>query len=376
MLHAGVNEDESGRMSLDGVIAHVAGAMRGEFNLRFGQPSKDICFVMPELFPFTDTPQVDPVTGRSGGLLARLDESGMAPRTMFVNTSAEYWRGDAALIHTDLETMADAREQEYVRRYHFAGTQHGSGTFPPQETRLADNVIGQVPYNAVDYNPLLRACLVNLDRWVTADDPAPPEPPPLAERRYGRRVTHPEGSVRGYPGRGLPAQAHAGHQARLRPGPGAWQDHQAPARRGRDIPGPRVRCRRRRERGRGHPPARRLRAAGDQHRLESASSRRRQPRPGHRRHRRPHGLDAALRRDPPRARVHGRPASSPSRSATPRRTTTRPGWPMPPPSWRPRGTCWRKTWPRWSSRRVSATGTGRRGLDSLRVYNAPNGGSQ
>ena len=174
MLHAGVNEDEAGRMALDGVIAHVAGAMRGEFNLRFGQPSKDICFVMPELFPFTDTPQVDPVTGRSGSLLERLDESGMAPRTMFVNTSAEYWRGDAALIHTDLETMADAPEQEYVRRYHFAGTQHGSGTFPPQETRLADNVIGQVPYNTVDYNPLLRACLVNLDRWVTTGDPAPP----------------------------------------------------------------------------------------------------------------------------------------------------------------------------------------------------------
>ena len=94
--------------SLDGVIAHVAGAMRGEFNLRFGQPSKDICFVIPELFPFTDTPQVDPETGRSGSLLARLDETRMAPRAMFVNTSAEYWRGDAALIHTDLETMADA----------------------------------------------------------------------------------------------------------------------------------------------------------------------------------------------------------------------------------------------------------------------------
>ena len=174
LLHAGVNEDEAGRMALDGVIAHVAGAMRGEFNLRFGQPSKDICFVMPELFPFTDTPQVDPVTGRSGSLLARLEESSKAPRTMFINTSAEYWRGDAALIHTDLETMADAREHEYVRRYHFAGTQHGSGTFPPEEMRPADNVRGQVPCNAVDYNPLLRAALVNLDCWVAAGEPAPP----------------------------------------------------------------------------------------------------------------------------------------------------------------------------------------------------------
>ncbi len=181
MLHAGVNEDESGRIALDGVIAHVAGAMRGEFNLRFGQPSKDICFVMPELFPFTDTPQVDPATAlrqaqgeRGESLLARLDETDMAPRTMFVNTSAEYWRGDAALIHTDLETMTDAPEQEYVRRYHFAGTQHGSGTFPPEDSLPASSLRGQVPYNAVDYNPLLRACLVNLDRWVTQGDPAPP----------------------------------------------------------------------------------------------------------------------------------------------------------------------------------------------------------
>ncbi len=174
MLYAGVNEDEAGRMALDGVIAHVAGAMRGEFNLRFGQPSKDICFVTPELFPFTDTPQTDPVTGRAGSLLGRLDERGMTPKTMFVNTSAEYWRGDAALIHTDLETMADAPEGANVRRYHFAGTQHGSGEFPPQDARPADNVRGQLPFNAVDYNPLIRAALVNLDRWVSAGEPPPP----------------------------------------------------------------------------------------------------------------------------------------------------------------------------------------------------------
>ena len=114
------------------------------------------------------------MTGRSGSLLARLDETGMAPRTMFVNTSAEYWRGDAALIHTGLETMNDAPELEYVRRYHFAGTQHGSGTFPPEDSLPASSLRGQAPYNAVDYNPLLRACLVNLDRWVTTGEPAPP----------------------------------------------------------------------------------------------------------------------------------------------------------------------------------------------------------
>ncbi|MCI0440804.1 MAG: hypothetical protein L0177_16985, partial [Chloroflexi bacterium] len=101
-LHAGLNLDEQGRAGLDGVIAHVAGGARGEFNLRFGQPSKDICYVLPELFPFTDTEQRDPVTGKEGALLSRIKERGGVPKIMFTNTSAEYWRGDAALIHTDL----------------------------------------------------------------------------------------------------------------------------------------------------------------------------------------------------------------------------------------------------------------------------------
>ncbi|MCH8063212.1 MAG: hypothetical protein IH861_11985 [Chloroflexi bacterium] len=174
-IHTGLNEDEKGRKALDGIIAHVAGGMRGEFNLRFGQPSKDICYVMPELFPFTDTEQVDPVTGAAGSLLTRLKEKGDLPKMMFTNTSAEYWRGDAALIHTDIESMTDADEdEEHVRRYHFAGAQHGSGDFPPLKQRLFDGLKGQTPYNSIEYSPLMRAALENLDAWAREGKPAPP----------------------------------------------------------------------------------------------------------------------------------------------------------------------------------------------------------
>jgi hypothetical protein len=174
MLYVGLVEDEEERLALDGVIPHVGGAMRGEFNLRFGQPSKDVCYIMPEMFPFTDTPQIDPVSGASGSLLARLEARGKVPKIMFTNASAEYWRGDAALIHTDLARMTDAPESPAVRRYHFAGTQHGSGLFPLVETRPADGIRGQLPFNSVDYTPLLRAALSNLDRWVSQGVPAPP----------------------------------------------------------------------------------------------------------------------------------------------------------------------------------------------------------
>jgi hypothetical protein len=171
LVYLGLNEDEEGRMALDGVIPHVAGGMRGEFNIRFGQPSQDICYINPGGFPFSDFEQTDPVTGKRGGLLTRIEKM---PKIMFTNTSAEYWRGDAALVHTDLEKLTDAPESESVRRYHFAGTQHGSGTFPPEEVRPLDGIRGQFLFNSVDYSPLLRAALENLDRWVTAGEPPPP----------------------------------------------------------------------------------------------------------------------------------------------------------------------------------------------------------
>lgn len=182
LLYLAMFEDEEGRLAIDGFMPHVAGGMRGEFNLRFGQPSKDICFIMPELFPFTDVHQRDPVTGREGGLLDRARERGLLPKVIFSNTSAEYWRGDAALIHTDLAAMRDAPESENVRRYHFAGTQHGPGVFPLIEVRPLDGVRGQLPFNAVDYTPLLRACLVNLDRWVSEGVPPPASRHPSLDR--------------------------------------------------------------------------------------------------------------------------------------------------------------------------------------------------
>ena len=172
-IHTGMNIDEDGRSAMDGIIAHVGGGMRGEFNLRFGQPSKDVCFIIPELFPFTDLNQRDPETGAQDGLLDRMSEQGDVPKIMFTNSSAEYWRGDAALIHTDLESMEDADEHKNVRRYHFSGTQHGQGEYPSRIIRESDQIRGHLPFNAVDYSPILRACLNNMDDWVKGIYDAP-----------------------------------------------------------------------------------------------------------------------------------------------------------------------------------------------------------
>ncbi len=180
-LYLGLNQDEWDRTVFDGLIPLVAGGGRGEFNQRFGQPSNANKYSVKNLFPFHDTTQTDPETGHTDGLLARLAASGQPPKVFFINTSAEYWGGHAALTHTDLDGKRDLAPSETVRIYHLTGTQHGPGNLLLTDTGAADDSRGQQKPNSVDYRPLLRAALVNLDRWVTAGQAPPPSLHPRLE---------------------------------------------------------------------------------------------------------------------------------------------------------------------------------------------------
>lgn len=156
LLHLGLDEDEQGRMVFDAVMPHIAGGRRGEFNLRFGQPSLNSSEAVGSLPPFDDA-----------GLFARQRERGRAPRIFATNSSAEYWRGDASLAHTDITGTRDVEPADFVRSYLFAGTQHTPGAIPPPAADANTGGRGQHRFNIVDYAPLLRAALDNLDRWVS-----------------------------------------------------------------------------------------------------------------------------------------------------------------------------------------------------------------
>jgi hypothetical protein len=156
LLFLGLDEDEQGRMVFDAVIPHIAGARRGEFNLRLGQPSLNAQEAVGSLFPFN-----------YDGLLKVLRERGRVPHIFATNTSAEYWRGDASLTHTDIEGRRDAEPPDFVRTYLFAGTQHTPGALPPLAADPNTGSRGVQRFNVVDYGPLIRAALVNLDRWVS-----------------------------------------------------------------------------------------------------------------------------------------------------------------------------------------------------------------
>ena len=97
------------------------------------------------------------------------------------NTAAEYWGGHAALIHTNVGGTRDIPPSDSVRIYHYAGTQHASGTFPLGDTDPATGSRGSLPFNCVDYVPLLRAALVQLDRWVSQGDTPPPSRHPRVD---------------------------------------------------------------------------------------------------------------------------------------------------------------------------------------------------
>src|SRR5207237_4227332 len=88
-LYLALNQDEQGRDVFDAVIPHVAGARRGEFNMRFGQASLNAREAVGSLFPFTDVEQVDPVSGARGSLLGRQAGRGGLPRIFTINSSAE-----------------------------------------------------------------------------------------------------------------------------------------------------------------------------------------------------------------------------------------------------------------------------------------------
>ncbi|MGE3537122.1 MAG: alpha/beta hydrolase domain-containing protein [Candidatus Tectimicrobiota bacterium] len=180
-LFLGLNTDEQGRLVYDGLMPHVAGGRRGEFNHRFAQPSQQHTPGFGHLFPFADHPLTDPFSGHTDGLLSRLRAAGTAPKIFYTNSSAEYWRGDASLLHVEPSGKSDLEGTPESRIYLFASTQHVAGVVPQASGPGPDGSFGRYPYNVVDYRPLLRAALLNLDRWVSDGVEPPPSRHPRLE---------------------------------------------------------------------------------------------------------------------------------------------------------------------------------------------------
>ena len=172
-LGLGLNTAEDSGPAYDGLLIHIAGGRRGEFNTRYGQPSVQPTPAFGHLFPFADLPTTDPTSGRVAGLLDQQRAAGNLPKIFQTDTSAEYWRGDASLAHIAPDGSGDLELPAEMRRYLYASTQHTPGDLPFADVSPFGSH-GSNWFNVVDYRPLHRAALANLLAWIR-DDAEPPD---------------------------------------------------------------------------------------------------------------------------------------------------------------------------------------------------------
>jgi len=212
-LYQGFNADEDGRIALDGVLAHVAGAGRGNFNYRFAQPSRDAqptssIFFPTDVFPFTDLPETDPETAETVGLLDQAMADKVVPRIFFSNTSYEYWGRVAALIHISADGKTDVPISDNVRIYHFTGHQHFPGPFPPAKGQ--DFLMGQQAQSGLPIRYLWRSMIANMDAWVrNGTQPPPSSYPKIAD---GTLVRFQDYAFPNIPGINRPHEANVAYR--------------------------------------------------------------------------------------------------------------------------------------------------------------------
>jgi hypothetical protein len=173
----GFNEDLHGRRVFDGMLASMAGSRKTFVNHAFAQPGRfarqheDRLFPHDQ-FPFSYATTIDPVSGRTDGILARCAASGTCPKILQTESSSDFFHGRASLLVSD-GAGNEIPVPDGVRLYHFAGVQHGGGGDPTVDyARIFPSSLH--PHNPADVSGVHRALLVALDRWVSDDTPPPP----------------------------------------------------------------------------------------------------------------------------------------------------------------------------------------------------------
>jgi hypothetical protein len=170
--YEGFNADVAGRRVFDGMVDERGGSGRGSFNHRFAQASRDALehfnLLYPvDMFPFTDGPETDPLTGQTDGLLSRAAATNTEPKFFHILSSSEYFNRAGSLTHTDPAGVRDAEIPASSRIYLISSSPHGQGLFP---ARLRGG--GQSLLNPMFYDPVDRALFHAMDQWIT--NVAPP----------------------------------------------------------------------------------------------------------------------------------------------------------------------------------------------------------
>jgi hypothetical protein len=174
MIADGLAADDRGRPAFDAALISGAGAGKGGFNVRFGQPARrfgpdtDLDFPS-DWFPFTTAAETNLPSEQTGSVLDRLNAVGVSPRIIYVNGANAYWARAASLLHTSVDGRVDIPPDKRARIFLVAGGSHAPGS-------IGDRSALAQCRNPLDHRPLLRALLMHVDGWASLKR----EPPPSA----------------------------------------------------------------------------------------------------------------------------------------------------------------------------------------------------
>ena len=160
-IYDGFVADEQGRKTFDAIWPQISGSARGDFINPFSL-ADGLGVFTGSMFPFSDVPQKDPVTGKTDGMEMHMPAA-VVPKIIYTNTEVENTGGgrDAALLYTALDGKTNLKLPENVRVYMWASAQHGPSAFPPAAPTMA-----QQAANPNNYSWGMRAIFVGMDNWV------------------------------------------------------------------------------------------------------------------------------------------------------------------------------------------------------------------
>jgi hypothetical protein len=206
-LYDGFNADEQGHKAFDAVWAQISGAARGDYVLPFSLQD-GLGIFTGSMFPYSDVPQKDPVTGKTDGMEMHMSPS-VVPKIIYTNSEVENTGGgrDSALLYTALDGKTELKLPDNVRVYMWASAQHGPAAFPP--SRGAMQQMG----NPNNYTWAMRAVFEGMDGWVRKGE-APPANryPRLGD---GTLVNHADLHFPAIPGMQSPSIIPGGYRADL-----------------------------------------------------------------------------------------------------------------------------------------------------------------
>ncbi len=204
-IYDGFVADEQGRKTFDAIWPQISGSARGDFINPFALADGQGIFT-GSMFPFSDVPQKDPVTGKTDGMEMHMSPA-VRPKIIYTNTEVENTGGGrvAALLYTGLDGKTNLKLPENVRVYMWASAQHGPSPFPPSRGATAN--LG----NPNNYSWGMRAIFEGMDAWVRKGV-APPanKYPSLAD---GTLVNHTDLKFPAIPGVQSPSVIPGGYRA-------------------------------------------------------------------------------------------------------------------------------------------------------------------